>query len=161
MKIIVFSDSHSDVDTMCEAVDAMDPDMIIHLGDRVSDAFRLREIYSGIPMEYVGGNIDMAEGVPSEKVITIGNATLFICHGEDYDAEEGIDQIIEEGINNCADIVLFGHTHKHYLDIKDGMRIMNPGRIGRRSHRHIDASFGVIELGDNEMECSIVEYDTL
>lgn len=38
MKIVIFSDSHHDIGSMVKVVDSLKPDMIIHLGDNITDA---------------------------------------------------------------------------------------------------------------------------
>lgn len=48
MKIIVFLDSHTDIDTIREAVDCVDPGIIIHLGDHISDAIHNLDKRDGI-----------------------------------------------------------------------------------------------------------------
>ena len=43
MKILIFSDSHGDVDIMRDIVEKEKPDMIIHLGDSIKDAEKLND----------------------------------------------------------------------------------------------------------------------
>ena len=48
MKIVIFSDSHGDAETMCGVVEKENPDMIIYLGDGIADAEQLNEKYPNI-----------------------------------------------------------------------------------------------------------------
>ena len=75
--------------------------------------------------------------------------------------EDGLEDIIDKGISYEADIILFGHTHKPYLHNQDGIWIINPGRIGRKSSKHINSTFGVVNIDEGRINCSIVEFDTM
>ena len=58
MKILVFSDSHGNIQNMEQAVRGDRPDYILHLGDVNPDARALRKLFPAIPMECVCGNCD-------------------------------------------------------------------------------------------------------
>lgn len=45
LKVIVFSDSHGDVNHMAAAVEQEEPDLVLHLGDYWEDARELSWIY--------------------------------------------------------------------------------------------------------------------
>ena len=159
MKIVVFADSHTDVDTMRIVIKSEQPDMVIHLGDHVKDGAELQELFKDLPMVFVKGNTDRTDEYPTENLIKIEDAAIFISHGDLYGVEEGLNDIIHKGISCKADIILFGHTHKSYLQNQDGIWIMNPGRIGRKSSRRIDATFGVVFLDKGAIRCNIIEFD--
>lgn len=161
MKIVVFADSHTDVDTMNIVTEIEHPDMVIHLGDHVRDGAELQELFNNIPMELVKGNTDKTDDYPSEKLIKINNTTIFLTHGDEYGVEDGLDDINEIGISYGADIIMFGHTHKSFLYNQDGVWLMNPGRIGRKSGKHINATFGVVIIDDGIINCNIVEFDAM
>lgn len=161
MKIIVFADSHTDIETMNIVINSEYPDMVIHLGDHVKDGEELQKQFQEILIELVKGNTDKTYNYPVEKMLTANDKAIFITHGDQYGVEEGLDDIIYEGINEGADIILFGHTHKPYLENQDGVWIMNPGRIGRKSSKHINATYGIIEVNDGNIDCKIIEFDAL
>ncbi len=58
MKIVVFSDSHSDIESMKKIVDKEKPNMIFHLGDYIEDALALQKYTKDILVEFVQGNTD-------------------------------------------------------------------------------------------------------
>ena len=58
MKVLVLSDSHSYLDFMTRAVEALRPDAVIHLGDYVNDGRELMEQFPGLPFYQVPGNCD-------------------------------------------------------------------------------------------------------
>ena len=45
MKVIVFSDSHGDLNHMIAAVEQEEPDLVLHLGDYWEDARELSWMY--------------------------------------------------------------------------------------------------------------------
>ncbi|MHB1485535.1 MAG: metallophosphoesterase family protein [Saccharofermentanales bacterium] len=57
MKIVVFTDSHNDVDTMLTVIKKEQPDKFLHLGDNISDGFILQNIQD-IIVYFVKGNTD-------------------------------------------------------------------------------------------------------
>jgi Predicted phosphoesterase len=59
MKILVLSDSHGDKKRMAGSVRTEKPDMIIHLGDCISDFKALTEEFPGIEAYGVKGNCDL------------------------------------------------------------------------------------------------------
>lgn len=157
MKIIVFSDSHEDIEPMINVVKAMSPDMIIHLGDHVSDAVELERQFLSIPFEYVSGNCDLNSHVQSSKTLNIKNRTIFISHGDEYGVRSGTSGIIKEGKRQGADIILFGHTHQPVIKNKHGIILMNPGRIGRHARGFWQASFGILNIAES-IDASIENY---
>ncbi len=158
MKIIVFSDSHQDIEPMVNVVKAFSPDMIIHLGDHVSDAVELEQRFMKIPFEYVKGNCDLNSFLSSSKTLNIKNKTIFISHGDEYGVRNGTSGILKEGKKRGAEIILFGHTHQPVVKTKHGITLMNPGRIGRHARGFWQPSFGVIEIAE-EVECYTLDYD--
>ena len=58
MKILVLSDSHSSLSYMRRCIEAVKPDIMIHLGDYYDDAEAIAEEYAHIPMVQVPGNCD-------------------------------------------------------------------------------------------------------
>jgi uncharacterized protein len=161
LKMLVFSDSHTDVDTMKNVVDVVHPDRIVHLGDHTVDAILLKRKFPDLPFEMVRGNCDLNSNLPSEKIIQIDSLVVFMSHGDAYQVESGIEHIAKAGKEAGAQIILHGHTHKPDLTNIQGMSIMNPGRIGRISSKTIKASYGVIETSGNGFQCGIFFYDSL
>ena len=159
--IVVFADSHSDVDTMSVVIEAENPDMVIHLGDHVTDGVELQGLFPEIPMELVKGNTDRIDEYLSEKTLLLNNKRIFITHGDQYDVEQGTSDVFDRGVSEDADIILFGHTHRPYMYNRGEVWIMNPGRIGRRSRKVIDATYGIVILENNIVTCEIVEFDSI
>jgi hypothetical protein len=93
MKITVFADSHSDVDTMSVVIEVENPDMVIHLGDHVTDGAELEALFPDIPMELVKGNTDRTDEYLSERILLLNDKLIFVTHGDQYGVEQGISEI--------------------------------------------------------------------
>ena len=159
MKIIVFADSHKDINSMRKAVKKEKPEMIIHLGDHVKDAIQLQKSFLDIKMEYVKGNTDIFDDYDREKLLRIKNINIFATHGDKYFVDIGIKRILTKGLHENADIILFGHTHKAYIDNHKGCLLMNPGSIRCKSSDTKNAAYGIIILNDDKIDIKIKQYD--
>ena len=78
MKIAVFSDTHGFSRGMINAVEEYKPDQIIHLGDGMPDAEKVREMFPQIPVCCVPGNCDgYYDDEEAYKLITLGRSRHF------------------------------------------------------------------------------------
>ena len=183
MKIVIFSDSHGDTNTMCYVVEKEKPDMIIYLGDGISDAEELNAKYPNTKMIKILGGIDSdKEDEEWIKVVEICEKRFVLTHGHklirytfnnDSKAymqteEDRIQSHIAllECINeHDADILLHGHTHEPYMNRigltpKKTCWIMNPGRIGRQSCSDFSSVYGILRFDEsNAFEWTLKEVN--
>lgn len=121
-RIAVLSDTHGllrpevlDIITGCDA--------IIHGGDinKPEIITRLNEI---APVYAVRGNNDKewAENIPESLTFQIEECRFFVVHNKKY---------VPEKLDNM-DVVIFGHSHKYFEKIIDGVLWLNPGSCGKR-----------------------------
>lgn len=162
MKIIVFSDSHNDVMTMFDMAKKEAPDAVMHLGDHYGDALALKEMLSGIPLYCVPGNTDKESADKYEEIVELCGKRILLTHGHVQDTSgdrNGIRNLFIYGAQEKgADIILFGHTHEPFLHWCNGVWIMNPGRIGRKSlKKYISGTYGVMHLEDGLVKWSLCE----
>lgn len=135
MKIIVFSDSHGRKDVMWNIAEEERPDMIFHLGDYEPDS----DLFLGvIPVVKVRGNCDYNSYEEAERFLDYGPTKILLTHGHLYAVKQGLMYLIQEGTAKGATVILYGHTHRAYLDKAAGRVVMNPGTP--------DKSYGVLEL---------------
>ena len=131
MRILVFSDSHGYSQNLVKAINNnQNIDIIIHLGDIVGDAVKLRNAYKNIRVEVVSGNNDFSKDFPSEKILDIEGKRILITHGHMYRVKQGYQKLIIKGKSINADAVFFGHTHLSEELYVDNMLLLNPGSIG-------------------------------
>ena len=152
MKLLVLSDSHGNVDNMVEAVNAAHPDLIIHLGDVMHDAEKLHAIFPEIPMEQVPGNCDYAAFDAPQRVLCLNEQRVMICHGHTLHVKSGLLTAMYAALEQNADLLLFGHTHKAFLEERNGVWLFNPGSIGD----YRSPTYGVIVLEGKQILPTIV-----
>lgn len=172
MKLVIFSDSHGDVETMCGVVEKEEPDMIIHLGDGIADTEQLNEKYPGIEMITVLGNTDSdREDEEWIKHAEICGKRFIITHGHTFINEFAFSDVFNtyrqtdenrvssrenmlKAMNeNGAAILLYGHTHEPYISRTEAVPgkvcwIMNPGSI-RRKGGIFKPVYGVLMLDES------------
>lgn len=154
MKILVLSDSHGNIIGVREAIRRNpDADMIIFLGDGISDIEAVAESDALHAFCAVRGNCDFSaylrgKAVTRAEMLDVGRK-IFITHGDAYGVKSGYENILRAGVSRGADIVLFGHTHLplEYYDSDTGVYLFNPGSISRE---YGGGSFGIINLGRGE-----------
>lgn len=152
MKILVFSDSHRSRGGMLNAIDAHDPDQVIHLGDLQEDAEELSYVYPKLPICMVPGNCDGWTMQPLKKQITLAGKQILLSHGHLWGVKRSYDAAIADARAAGADILLFGHTHVAFCkQLEDGLWVMNPGASR--------ASYGLILIEDGQISCSVLPQD--
>ena len=168
MKILVFSDSHTDIETMIKVEKREKADIICHLGDHITDALEL-EKQVDIPVYYVAGNTDTVEPDLYKKYITIFNKRFLLTHGTEIYHKEIIKCFDELSLYDSADIILFGHTHEPFINgfmYDEGHNyftkkwLFNPGSIRPKWHGYATTStYGIIHLSENtdDIRFEIVE----
>lgn len=153
MKLLVFSDSHGDVGTMIDFVEAEKPDEIIHLGDCIQDAQTLSYTYPEIPVSMVPGNCDFCINKKGVLSLEREGFSLLMAHGHQWRVKSGPALAMEYARDACADVLLYGHTHEAGCWREYDMWVMNPGTVGGKGAR---ASCGVIETIDRKLHCRLL-----
>lgn len=157
MKILVLSDSHNAESSMLFAVQREQPDAIIHLGDLVEDARRLRRTVPSLSVYSVAGNNDWMSREPTDLFKTIDGVGIFMTHGHKYGVRRSLLNLELAAREAGARVALFGHTHQTYCErLKDGFYIMNPGACGT-----FHATYGVIEIAKGNVKCYNAEVRAL
>lgn len=151
IKVLVVSDSHGDVENMCRAVERERPQMVLHLGDGWRDAELLMERYPDLPMEKVPGNCDYRVYEPAERLIMIGGKRVLLCHGHTQGVKTDLGMLLRTALERDADVVLFGHTHKPFDDIRRGVVMLNPGSIGNYAR----PTYGTLTFADGKCRTAL------
>ncbi len=129
MKVLIVSDTHGRNHCLIDTINRVSPiDLLIHLGDFENGEEYIKSM-TNCPVEFVSGNNDFFNGLPKDKLITIGKYKVFLTHGHRYGVNNNTRSIIETAKNHKADIVMFGHTHVPMIDISDSIWTINPGSL--------------------------------
>ena len=158
MRIGVVSDSHGGLYMLDKAIVAMgDIDLLIHLGDHYQDAVKVNTKYKHT-LIYVAGNNDFINDENAEKLIEFDGKRIFLTHGHRYNVNYGLMQLEFKAQEEKADIVLFGHTHRYFVDNDRGIFYLNPGSVARpRDKNSSAATLFINEKGEVSVKKLIVE----
>ena len=100
--------------------------LIVHAGD-VGGPDVLDQLRTLAPTYAVRGNIDTqawAAKLPATAVVEVGQLHVWLLHDI---AELAIDHLAAEFA-----AVIFGHSHKPSIEMRDGVLYLNPGSAGPR-----------------------------
>lgn len=155
MRILVFSDSHSDVASCAAVIDRMPhADIIVHAGDYFSDAHKLEKMYPDTEFKYVAGNCDGLHFM-TDLMFEADGKRFFLSHGHRYavKAESDYATFLSKAARENADVAIFGHTHLSYCKTAGGILLLNPGSIkyGR--------TFGIIEIDNGKISADVCGAD--
>lgn len=129
MRILIVSDTHRHEENL-EIVLQREKnlDMLIHLGDSEGSEDYIRTI-AECPCYIVKGNNDYFSDLNRDIKMTIGKYRVLLTHGHHYYVSLGTETIISEGRAQDMDIVMFGHTHRPLIDIREDITVLNPGSL--------------------------------
>lgn len=157
MKILVFSDSHSNVSNVCNIIDICksDTSLVVHLGDLTSDFKKIKNRFPDIPGISVKGNNDFFDlEVESEYVGILEGIKCLFTHGHQYSVKSGISGIAVRARALKAELVLFGHTHMPYKEKRGNTLFFNPGSVGVGGLY----TFGIIHINRSVIQSADVLY---
>ena len=129
MKILIVSDTHGRLENLERVIEMTKPiDALIHLGDVEGQEDYIRRL---VPCAayMVSGNNDFFSMLPRELEFDLGKYKVLITHGHYYYVSLNTEELRRQARSRGKDIVMFGHTHKPYLDTEDGITILNPGSL--------------------------------
>lgn len=144
LRIAVIADTHDRFPgSVAEAISSADE--IWHLGDVCREATLELIRRLGPPVTVVKGNNDFLQPWPMEKILERHGVTCRLIHIPPKPAKLG-----------AANLLLHGHTHVPRDEVVGGIRVLNPGSIGK-ANKGAPPSYAWLRLdGDGRVECSIV-----
>ncbi len=148
MRFLIISDSHGSTRRFDKAIEAFEPDAIIHLGDIEKDVEYLTDVYPHIPVHAVVGNNDPWCRREAEKVIEADNVKIFMTHGHLYGVWDKGFRIAQRAEELGCSVALFGHSHVPVDEIYGNVHVFNPGSISRP--RVGEYSVGIMEIEDGK-----------
>ena len=146
MKVLVISDTHGNHRNLDKILEQnQDIDMLVHLGDVEGGEDYLNAVFD-CEKHIVRGNNDFFSELPKEEEFYIGKYRIFITHGHGYYVSLDPEHIKEEGRARRADVVMFGHTHRPYLDKEEDIVVLNPGSLSYPRQEGRKGSYMIVEL---------------
>lgn len=129
MKILIVSDTHGRDANLKKLVAGTEPfDCLIHLGDVEGSEAKIRRMVS-CPVYMVSGNNDFFSDLPRELEFEFEKYRIMMTHGHYYYVSLNLDELWRQARSRGLDIVMFGHTHRPFLETRDGITLLNPGSI--------------------------------
>lgn len=149
MKILVVSDTHGRDENLELAVMQETPfDMLIHCGDVENREFYIEALVECLCC-IVSGNNDFFSDLPREEVVEADGNKIFVTHGHYYGVSMDVAGVVDEAKDRGCNAVLFGHTHKPFLETIDGILTINPGSLTYPRQRGRRPSYAVLETDDD------------
>ncbi len=150
MRILVFSDSHRDIESCIRVINnIVGVDMILHAGDHISDAKELCRMFPRIEFEYVPGNCDFSAD-DQEVIVEAEGKKIFLTHGHGYSVkyDDTYSELLKRAEDLGCDCAVFGHTHKSLCDPRKKVLLLNPGSIK-------NGTYGVIEIENGVLKAAV------
>lgn len=147
MKVLIVSDTHGrhgNLDIVLEREGKID--MLLHLGDVEHDDDYMEAI-TEYPVHIVAGNNDYFSFLARDKEIKIGKYKVWMTHGHGYCVSMDTKRLRHEAIKRGVDIVMFGHTHRPYLDVEGNLKVINPGSLSYPRQEGRQASYVIMKIG--------------
>ena len=148
MRLLIISDTHGDISKVCKVVNDIKDliDGIIHLGDIVEDADKLRKLYSKIPVYNICGNCDYGTNVPPMNILEFEGKKIFITHGHLFSVYYDTTKLVYKAME-----------HIPYLEQIHNVYAMNPGSL-TQPRGGSKPSYGIIKIENGVITPSLVEY---
>lgn len=148
MKILIVSDTHRKDDNLRRVIETQKPlDMLIHLGDAEGSEHLIRQwVNEGCKLHLIKGNNDFFSDLENEEEIKIGSHKVFLTHGHYYNVSLGVEQLRREAEARDADIAMYGHTHRPFLEEEDGITVLNPGSLSYPRQEGRRPSYMIMEV---------------
>lgn len=148
MKVLVISDSHGNWRNIEGVINQVGHiDMLIHCGDVENDEDYIREIVD-CPVHIVAGNCDYGYDLPVSDSFMVGDYTVMVCHGHTFYVHGTTMYLKEYARENGIDVVMFGHTHRPYIEIDEDVVILNPGSIAYPRQEDRRPTFLIMEIDE-------------
>lgn len=146
MKILIVSDTHRHDSNLVKVIEKVGTvDSLIHLGDAEGSEDYIRSLVQ-CPVHLVSGNNDFFSDLPREEEFELGKYHVLITHGHYYYVSLDTQEIRRQAITRGADIVMFGHTHKPYLETRDQVTVLNPGSLSYPRQEGRRPSYIIMEI---------------
>ena len=148
MKILIISDTHGAHKNFDRVIEKERPlDMLIHLGDVEGDEDYIPAV-ADCPVHMVSGNNDYNLDLPAQDIFNIGDYKVLVVHGHTFCVYRGVERLKQYALQNHIDIVMFGHTHKPYIEIDEDVTILNPGSVSYPRQPDHMPTFLIMEIDD-------------
>jgi uncharacterized protein len=146
MKIGVISDTHGHLDPKIHELFA-GVSHILHAGDIGNDSI-IAELQTIAPVTAVLGNTDSSPNYRLIEVVTGAGRKFIVQHI--VNPRELREEFQLRIARERPDAVVFGHTHKAFCEMINGVLYLNPGYAGKPKFR-LERSAAILHCGGQEL----------
>jgi putative phosphoesterase len=157
-RIAVISDSHGDFRHLEAALAALGKvDYLIHAGDHLRDAERIRERMGLDPSRVfaVVGNCDYPVREPAQALLEIEGVKIFLTHGHHFGVKERVDRLYYRAQELGVRVAIFGHSHIPVCIDDGGVLLLNPGSLTAPRVAE-PPSCALLEVGEGQASARIL-----
>lgn len=150
MRILIVSDTHGwdqNLEKLLEQCGKID--LLIHAGDVQHSEDYIRAL-AGCPVYMVAGNNDYFSGLPKELEFMLGSHKVFLTHGHHYYVHSGCEYVRKAGKARGADIIIYGHTHRPFIEQGKDLVVLNPGSLSFPRQEDGRPTYMIMELDGRE-----------
>lgn len=141
MKIGLISDTHGYLDPRVPEI-FEGVEHILHAGD-IGYASIILELERIAPVTAVLGNNDFGMEYRETEVVEVGGTKFLVHHiVEPRRLEDSLKSRIKHA---TPQVVMFGHTHKPFNEVIDGIHFLNPGYAGKQRFKQ-ERSVAILHL---------------
>lgn len=150
MKVLIVSDTHRKDENLHQVIEKNKPfDMLIHLGDSEGSENKIKDwLDEDCELHMVLGNNDFFSDLDREKEIRAGRYRIFLTHGHYYNVSLGVERLEAEALDRNVEIVMYGHTHRPFYEVHNGIIILNPGSLSYPRQEGRKPSYMIMELDE-------------
>ncbi|HZS45937.1 MAG TPA: metallophosphoesterase family protein [Blastocatellia bacterium] len=134
-----------------EAVKALSgSDLILHAGD-IGKPEILKSLKAIAPVRAIRGNNDTddwAKPLGDEKVVKIGALSIYMIHN--------LKEMKINPSDKGYDVVVSGHSHKPYVEERDGVLFVNPGSAGPRRFK-LPISVALLTITGSKCSAKLID----
>jgi len=149
LRIAIVSDTHSLLRP--EVLPALaGADHILHAGD-VGNREILDRLGTIAPVNAIHGNIDrgeLRERLPETETLKLGGTLIHMLHN--------IDELDLKPEGTGIRVIIYGHSHKPAIEMRQDVLYLNPGSIGPRRF-DLPVTFAWLTLVDGKPMAEIVD----
>lgn len=148
-KMLLLSDTHGNLTMARRIIELEKPDRILHLGDLMTDARALAAEFPQTRLEYVPGNCDAYSEMPLVKYAVEDGGTILYTHGHEFHVKLSLMRLELAAREAQVQVAAFGHTHRPYCELVNGLWLVNPGSAQRL------ANYARVEIKNGISVCSL------
>ena len=133
-KLVILSDIHHDLARVRAILPILnEADYVIFCGDGLEDIMYFRNALRS-PLVCVRGNNDVGAKMADMVSVLLGDTRALVTHGHKQLIAGGMGGLVTAAKFKECQMVFFGHTHKYYNIVADGVHLVCPGALCEGSY---------------------------